>query len=101
MILTTARRIGKYNVLIQSIIPSLKEGIKVDIIGCTDPQDIVRRLEEQGITGIKFEAMTKMVPLLPIYDTKSTEGKIVGFEGGGRSTPVGFKFYLDTHEQKA
>lgn len=86
-----SRLSGKTNAMILSMIPELKSGGKIGVVGCKDPKDITERLKAHGIE-VQSEPMIATQPMKAIHNLNSIEGEIIGFEYG-KKVQTGFLFY--------
>jgi len=86
-----SRLSGKTNAMILSMIPELKAGGKVGVLGCKDPKDITERLKAYGIE-VQSEPIIATQPMKAIYNFNSIECEIIGIEYGDK-VQTGFLFY--------
>jgi hypothetical protein len=87
------RNLGKLNTAVLDMIPKLKAGNKIGVLGCKDPEDIIQRLKNYGV-DVQTEPMTVKQPMKAIYNLSSIEGEIIGFKDGD-TVQTGFIFYIN------
>ena len=88
-----SRKTGKTLAMIIGIKNTIKKRGRAGVIGCEDPQPIIKKLNELGV-DVKSEPIISTKPLKPIYKTNGFEEYISGYTGGEKEQ-TGYIFYSE------